>query len=291
MTDNQPSEMSAAQPPERMRCLEVWGGNRGTDKQLEMPGLRAWVYSRPHGTSLGGGDVYYLSSCASGRISRVLLADVSGHGELVSALGMGLRDLMRRNVNWVKQTRLVRAMNRQFTAAAEQGGFATAIATTFFSPSRSLSVCNAGHPAPLIYRRVARQWDGVARQPSRPGRPTNLPLGVVEEVEYAQIEMVLDPGDLVLLVSDAFTDARNAEGQAMGEGGLLQIVTSLDAEAPELFIPRLLQTVESQFEGNLTEDDTTVLLLQATGTHIRFRENLYAPLRLLRGVADATDIG
>jgi hypothetical protein len=28
--------------------------------------------------------VYYLSSCASGRITRILLADVSGHGELVA---------------------------------------------------------------------------------------------------------------------------------------------------------------------------------------------------------------
>ena len=36
-------------PPERMRCLEIWGGNRATDKQLEMPGLCVWVYSRPHG--------------------------------------------------------------------------------------------------------------------------------------------------------------------------------------------------------------------------------------------------
>ena len=59
-----------------------------------MPGLSVWVYSRPHGSSLGGGDVYYLSLCASGRISRVLLADVSGHGELVSGLGVGLRDVM-----------------------------------------------------------------------------------------------------------------------------------------------------------------------------------------------------
>jgi len=48
--------------------MEIWGGNRATDKQLEMPGLCVWVYSRPHRASLGGGDVYYLSSCASGRV-------------------------------------------------------------------------------------------------------------------------------------------------------------------------------------------------------------------------------
>ena len=44
--------------------------------------------------------------------------------------------------------------------ASEQGGFATAVATTFFSPTRSLSICNAGHPTPLLYRIDRRQWAG-----------------------------------------------------------------------------------------------------------------------------------
>jgi serine phosphatase RsbU (regulator of sigma subunit) len=270
--------------------MEIWGGNRATDKQLEMPGLRAWVYSRPHGSSLGGGDVYYLSSCASGRISRVLLADVSGHGELVSVLGVGLRDLMRKNVNWVKQTRLVRAMNRQFSALAEQGGFATAVATTFFSPTRSLSVCNAGHPTPLLYRIDRRQWAGIAQQPSRPGKFTNTPLGIVDQAEYVQVEMAFQPGDLALLVSDALTEARDSEGRMLGMQGLLEIVSDLNANEPDALIPRLLRSIESRSSGSLSEDDTTLVLLQATGTRSRFVDNLCAPLRLLRGVTDATAI-
>ena len=238
MSANGTSELrSSPLPPERMRCMEIWGGNRATDKQLEMPGLCAWVYSRPHGSSLGGGDVYYLSSCASGRISRVLLADVSGHGELVSSLGVGLRDVMRKNVNWVKQTRLVRAMNRQFSALAEQGGFATAVATTFFSPTRSLSICNAGHPTPLLYRIDRRQWAGIAQQPSRPGEFTNTPLGVVDQAAYVQVEMAFEPGDLALLVSDALTEARDSEGRMLGTQGLLKIVSDLNANEPDALDP------------------------------------------------------
>jgi hypothetical protein len=48
--------------PERMHCMEVWGGNRGTDKSFEMPGLRTWVFSRPYLEAKSGGDVYYVSS-------------------------------------------------------------------------------------------------------------------------------------------------------------------------------------------------------------------------------------
>ena len=123
--------------PEQMHCMEVWGGNTAADKCFEMPGLKAWIYSRPHGMSAGGGDVHYLSSCASGRITRILLADVSGHGEKVSDVAMVLNELMRDNVNLIRQSRLVRAINREFTDSDFTGKFATAVVGTYFSPTRS----------------------------------------------------------------------------------------------------------------------------------------------------------
>lgn len=72
--------------PNRMQCMEVWGGNQAVERSFQTPGLKIWVYSRPYGQAVGGGDVYYISSCASGRITRMLLADVSGHGELVAKI-------------------------------------------------------------------------------------------------------------------------------------------------------------------------------------------------------------
>ena len=81
---------------ERMHCMEVWGGNQATHQHFETAGLNVWIYSRPFRGATAGGDVYYLSACASGRITRMLLADVSGHGELVSNMAVSLRDLIRR---------------------------------------------------------------------------------------------------------------------------------------------------------------------------------------------------
>lgn len=111
-----------------------------------MPGLDLWVHGEPFRSSDGGGDVYYLSSCASGRITRMLLADVSGHGASVAPVAVALRDLMRRNINFIKQTQLVASLNSQFESISATGCFATALVSTFFSPTKTLSVCNAGHP-------------------------------------------------------------------------------------------------------------------------------------------------
>lgn len=150
--------MEKTRDSERMQCMEVWGGNVRVEKHFQMPGLDLWVSSQPEGYAAVGGDVYYLSSCASGRITRILLADVSGHGELVARTAAGLRDLMRQNINVISQRRFVAAMNRQFSTTSSDGDFATAIVSSFFAPTKSLSLCNAGHPDPLIFRAAQRQW-------------------------------------------------------------------------------------------------------------------------------------
>ena len=144
--------METTRDPERMQCMEVWGGNVRVEKHFQMTGLEVWISSQPEGRAIAGGDVYYLSSCSSGRISRILLADVSGHGGIVARTAAGLRDLMRQNINVISQRRFVAAMNRQFSATSRDEDFATAIVSSFFSPTRSLSLCNAGHPHPLLFR-------------------------------------------------------------------------------------------------------------------------------------------
>ena len=128
--------------------------------------------ANPYGQAKAGGDVYYASSCATGRISRLLLADVSGHGNAVAATAADLRTLMRRFVNRLDQTEFVRLLNQQFMELSEGGTFATAIVSTFFAPSRRLTVCNAGHPRPLMYHAAQKRWDFLGHH--SPGEAVNF---------------------------------------------------------------------------------------------------------------------
>src|SRR5450631_1331191 len=163
-----------------MQCMEVWGGSQLTTRGVAFGGLDACVYSKPYGNAQHGGDVYYASSCATGRISRLLLADVSGHGTLVAATAADLRTLMRRFVNRLDQAEFVRLLNQQFAAMSRAGTFATAIVATFFSPSRVLTVCNAGHPRPLLYRATTRQWEFLGQEGAAgPSKLSNIPLGLI----------------------------------------------------------------------------------------------------------------
>jgi hypothetical protein len=251
--------------------MEVWGGSQLTSRGVVFGGLDAWVYSKPYGQAHAGGDIYYASSCATGRISRLLLADVAGHGQTVASTAADLRTLMRRFVNRLDQTEFVRLLNQQFAELPRTGAFATAIVTTFFEPSRRLTVCNAGHPRPLLYRAEQRQWDFLGTQDAgRRSAPSNIPLGLFGGAEYEQFDVELQPGDILLSYTDALIESRDADGEMLGEDGLLRITRLLGDVEPQKLTAALLGEIEARYPENLSEDDVTVLVVRANGRQLRF---------------------
>jgi len=253
-------------PVQHMECMEVWGGSQLTARGVVFGGLDAWVYSKPHGQAQRGGDVYYASSCAAGRISRLLLADVSGHGTSVAAIAADLRMLMRRFVNRWDQAEFVRLLNQQFSALSKTGTFATAIVSTFFAPSRRLILCNAGHPRPILYRASQQEWSLLGQEgpPRLPG-PLNLPLGILSITEYEHFDVELEPGDCLVTYTDALIESSDADGETLGEEGVLRILKLLGDVKPEKLIDALLGEIAERYPENLSGDDVTVLIVRANG--------------------------
>ena len=73
MFQSSPETLTSDEP---MNCMEVFGGHGETSNQIKRPGLNVWVRSQPRqDTIAGGGDLYLISSCASGRITRMSHCD------------------------------------------------------------------------------------------------------------------------------------------------------------------------------------------------------------------------
>jgi serine phosphatase RsbU (regulator of sigma subunit) len=268
--------------------MEVWGGSQLTARGVEFGGLDAWVYSKPHGQAQRGGDVYYASSCGTGRITRLLLADVCGHGNAVAATAADLRTLMRQFVNRLNQTEFVSLLNRQFGEMCTGGTYATAIVTTFFSPTRRLAVCNAGHPRPLLYSAARHHWRLLSHEETDDSRLTNTPIGMLALAEYEQFDVELEPGDCLICYTDALIESNDADGEMLGEAGLLKIVRLLTGpddgqlDKPQRLAERLLEEIGARYPENLTEDDVTVLVVSANGRapHYSIGEKMRALGRL-----------
>jgi serine phosphatase RsbU (regulator of sigma subunit) len=242
--------------------MEIWGSNQAVESAVSTPGLDVWVSSRPYQEAAHGGDVHYVSLCGGGIITRMIVADVSGHGESVAEFSASLRRLVRKNINRKSQTRLVAALNQQFTALAQLRRFATAVVATYLANRRHLAVCNAGHPHPLWYRASAGEWRLLTSEAGAPAEvASNLPLGLDETTPYEQFAIPLGQGDLVVLYTDALSEASDQAGRMLGESGLLEMARTLDVDDPIGVGPALLDHVGQHRGGRPADDDTTLLVL------------------------------
>jgi hypothetical protein len=281
-----------------MACTEVFGGFGASDRAIRMHGLNAWVLARPYQRADAGGDIHLVSSCGTGRISRLLLADISGHGVKVAPIASQLRTLMRRYVNHVEHRAFLESLNRDFTGLASAGVFATAVAVSYFAPTGALSVTLAGHPRPLIYNRRLARWREmpVPHTPEPPrsatsaqnsSTPPSLPLGIFEDTPYPAIDFKTSPGDLCLLYSDSLPEAMRADGTLLGTSGLLALIAQLDADQPEKLASTLYQRVRDWAGTPELGDDVSILVVQAAGLSAGapLGERLGAGLKFLGSVA------
>lgn len=266
---------------ETMSCMEVWGGSSATWSSFTVPGLDLWVYSQPYDGAETGGDIYYVSSCASGRITRIVLGDVSGHGLDASPHAATLRSIIRKNVNYISQSRVVDAVNNQFEENSTVGRFATALIGTYFQPKQELTVCSAGHPPPLIFRNQEQEWTPLVSEDSE---DRNLPIGVLNDQEFRSTSFRLQQGDLIMGYSDALSEARDANGNLLGEDGLAAIANDLPVTEPSRFVEQLILQIRRTNDSNLVSDDATVIVARVNDTRVSFRNNLMAPLRLMGGL-------
>jgi sigma-B regulation protein RsbU (phosphoserine phosphatase) len=260
-----------------LQCMELWSGNSSVENTALSTGLEAWIFSRPYHGESSGGDVHYLSLCVGGIVTRILLADVSGHGTRVHATSNILKKLLRRFMNAKKQDRLVEELNREFSELEQSGRFATAVIATYLSQKKQLLLTNAGHPRPLLFRKSVGYWQYLSHE-SVDEQAGNLPLGINDSTRYEHAALPIESGDMLLLYTDAFTEAGTEDEKLLGEQGLMSRVESIPlTDSIELFGRKLVHAVRD-FAGGSANDDETLIV-------IRFGEGRKPPglLERLRG--------
>jgi len=250
---------------ERLACLELRGGNQLARYAARLPGLTAWVSCNPLRPSQRGGDLYYLSACSHGSIARVVIADVSGHGEKVSAAAVRLQYALRQHIDLWDQSELIRDLNESFFRDEHHVKFATAFLGSFASESGDLLFTNAGHMLPLFYRAATQEWSYLQDFMPAPKEVSDLPLGLIRGTDYHQTAARLAPGDLLILYTDGINEAENEAGDQLGLDCLLSMARALAVGSATAAGEALLAAV-TRFRGNASpKDDATVVALRCEG--------------------------
>lgn len=261
-TGNIQGAQPASAETHALACLEVWGGNTQSVQSLDLPGLRGWVYSRPLEAEAQGGDVYYISVCNGGVVSRIALADVAGHGRVIGGVAANLRKLMHKHVNTWDQSDFMRDLDQNFQGNGEYLQYATGVVLGFYAETGQLLYTNAGHLSPLWYRAAARRWEWLDDSPEDSPEGLDMPIGLIPGTQYRQVAFRLAPGDLLLLYTDGIAEARDAAGEELGRARLLELVQQLPTTSAAAAGETLITALRAFSEGAPAHDDETLIVIE-----------------------------
>ncbi len=249
------------EPQHALSCMEVWVSNRNVTRTVELSDLTVWVYSRP-AEGDDGGDIHYLSVCGQSVLSRVVLADVSGHGPQVSDSAELLHALMREHINTWDQTEFVSDLNKSFRGCITRGKYATAVILGILRGTGETAYTSAGHLPPLWYQRETKKWrwldeDACAGNCGVEG----LPVGLIKGTTYRQTRIQLQPDDILILYSDGVTEAQDGFGDMLGRDRLMSWARMAPVHHPAAAGYFLLRCL-SEFRRNHFTDDETIIAIQ-----------------------------
>jgi sigma-B regulation protein RsbU (phosphoserine phosphatase) len=145
-------------------------------------------------------------------------------------------------------------LNRALAGQLTPGRFITFYYGEVDSATRRLRYSNGGHNPPLLLRADGRaEWLDA-------GGPL---LGVVPDAPYAEAEVELSPGDLVVLYTDGVTEAQAPDGGLFGEDRLLASVRAA-ARDGAVGVQRRLLADAAAYCASEFGDDATVLVVAFT---------------------------
>lgn len=122
--------------------------------------------------------------------------------------------------------------------------------------SAELKVVCAGHPLPLRLRQ-----DGSVEPAAEP-QPL---LGVIEDLELYEQTVTLDPGDVLLCVTDGVTERREG-ARMLGDDGLADVLTTCTGLTAGAVAARIMRAVE-RFASDAPSDDMAILAMRVPGLH------------------------
>jgi sigma-B regulation protein RsbU (phosphoserine phosphatase) len=224
---------------------KLWPG-----EPMTFPGVALAGHCRPVGAV--GGDTFDFISLGEGRLA-LSLADVSGKGLPASLLMASLQAILRSGVSHGASdlAGFLEVANRHFFESTEPHHYATLFFAIYDDCGPMLRYASCGHPPALLLSSTGTLRRLEATAPA---------FGMFETLSPEVRGVEIEPGDALLVYSDGLLEAKSAEDEELGEGGLLAAARDLLAAGDDALPRRLVDRVVEELGFRQTDDMTLVLL-------------------------------
>jgi sigma-B regulation protein RsbU (phosphoserine phosphatase) len=201
-----------------------------------------------------GGDLYNLFRLGPGK-TGVMIGDVSGHGyqaALIMALAMSASAIHAQTTADPGET-LVALLGSMRDELSQTEMFISMFYGVVDRNAGRLRYANAGHPHAFVIPKSGKVERLPALDPPL-GMGTSNPSGASRP---------WTTGDMLLLFTDGVSDARNRNGERLGEERVVELARQHREEQPARIVDRIFALLAEHTGDARRRDDLTIVLLRS----------------------------
>lgn len=238
------------------------------ERYRDFGGAQVSLMLRPSGHV--GGDLVGMYPITDEQIG-IFAIDVSGHG-VSSALmtarlagylssaapdqNIGLVRDAEGRVTALPPSEVVERLNTIVLEEMETEHYFTLMLAIMDLPTGAVTMVQAGHPYPVV-----QQADGACRMIGNGG----LPVGLLPGATFEETQIVLAPGDRLLIHSDGVTECPTEDNSLLSEEGLITLMNDLKDIRGQAFMEALIWRLADFAETEEFPDDVSAVLVEYSG--------------------------
>jgi serine phosphatase RsbU (regulator of sigma subunit) len=213
------------------------------------------LYGRSFPVAAAGGDYFDFLDLADGRLGLVI-ADATGHGVGPAMLMAATRAYLRAFAQTQRDIgRILALANRTLAGDVQDGRNVTLLLAELNPSRRSLLYTSAGHPPGYVLGP-----SGAVRQHLL---STDVPLGIFPDGNFPTAPAIqLEPGDIVLLLTDGVLEARSPGGEWFGGERALRLVQAQRTRSAREIVEALYHEVRCFTHERPQDDDITAVVVK-----------------------------
>jgi serine phosphatase RsbU (regulator of sigma subunit) len=204
-----------------------------------------------------GGDFYDFFEMDDERLA-LIVGDVTGKsvsGALVMSAARSVFRMLSEKQEEPGVGHIMVRANRRAKKDMRPGMFIALLYALLDAKERTLSLCNAGQTQPIQFSSST----GAASLVETSG--DTFPLGILEEADYEETRIRLEPGDRVVFYTDGIVEAMNDKKEIFGFERLLEVVKNGRGMDADCLLKNIMTRVK-EFVGETPQsDDLTVIVL------------------------------
>lgn len=221
----------------------------------EMPVYAGWEFAAKWIPARQvAGDFFDFFPAGDG-LQGIVVADVVDKGFAAALFMATCRSVIRGSVlQGTTPQAIMRNANQLIHADSSEGNFVTLFYAQLNPQTGEMVYVNAGHNPPLLLRQDSNSFEELVL--------TGLVLGIMEDVEYKQHAVRIQPGELLFLYTDGVNEAVDRNGKEFGVARLKDFIVAHRQDSAEKICLDLEAELKRFGTSSLPNDDITVVVIK-----------------------------